>query len=580
METRNNRIEKATDQFIKIPILSPIRTTNQIKNTINLHNDKRKSRYGSTNALNIDAFVMKSNQSLLPLPLKYELDRHDEKQLILYPRSVAAQAASTSTSSTSSTTVSPLLPRKRPNLPLLSTITTSESISTATATKPLDIHHHNALLMHYYKNKNIQQKVALNKNKLLYRNKMIEHRLREISLTREGIREELSSKWENTLRFRLDEKNNAADAANEGNHLHYQQHLTNNINKMMSDALKFGFLPGSRKKVKKSMYLDNYRLNEYWRQMEVQRAKGITKVSNAPSSKKIFPNQKKVLKSKEKEKEKMTILDPSSEKKNELIIKPKTIKDVNSILDLFLYVVWRAENIQLIWAMKQFVNNVITCKLKNVIQTMLNYYLSTSWKKWKVTDMYLRKKNINKMKRHLSFAQIQNDQWRKELMKQLTLKKFCYGIKNIKLRDSFNIWYDMYTPSGGQTLTKRKRDQILNEASKFPNVTSPTPTTSNRRRSSSADRRLSIREQVPSKMIVKIQVVSSQKSPPTPRHYKNTGMTAEELLKFALGKKENTSKKIKRIPSKKYFLQRAKQKDFRYRTQKVNAILPGKLWCR
>ena len=184
------------------------------------------------------------------------------------------------------------------------------------------------------------------------------------------------------------------------------------------------------------------------------------------------------------------------------------------------------------------------------------------------------------MKRHLSFAQIQNDQWRKELMKQLTLKKFCYGIKNIKLRDSFNIWYDMYTPSGGQTLTKRKRDQILNEASKFPNVTSPTPTTSNRRRSSSADRRLSIREQVPSKMIVKIQVVSSQKSPPTPRHYKNTGMTAEELLKFALGKKENTSKKIKRIPSKKYFLQRAKQKDFRYRTQKVNAILPGKLWCR
>ena len=92
---------------------------------------------------------------------------------------------------------------------------------------------------------------------------------------------------------------------------------------------------------------------------------------------------------------------------------------------------------------------------------------------------------------------------------------------------------------------------------------------------------MSIKEQAPKQMFQTMKKVEAKSMPQ--HYYKNTGMTTEELLDFALGKK-NKQKAVNagKMPSNQYFLENArKSQDSRFRQQKVkHGITSGKLWCR
>lgn len=98
-------------------------------------------------------------------------------------------------------------------------------------------------------------------------------------------------------------------------------------------------------------------------------------------------------------------------------------------------------------------------------------------------------------------------------------------------------------------------------------------------KSTKSTRRMSIKEQAPKKMFQAMQVVEAKSMPQ--HYYKNTGMTTEELLDFALGKKKK-QKAVNAMPSNQYFLENAKKsQNSRFRQQKINhGITSGKLWCR
>ena len=689
---KNNRNHDGDkQQFTTIPTLSPIRSKTLIQATIAQQNTSRMKRYGSSTALVINQFVLKEasiiHPTLLPLPLRIDIERSENpstQQNILYPSSVAIPIETgvpqphtavddqkdsfTSALSSTSTVTSPQPYRRPPNLRQIAVANIPEpNESTVPTALPVLNHpsalinHHNQALMNFYKKKKQTSIEAYKIASKAYRNKMIEHRIRAIHEAREGIRAEDAHVWEKQIRKDVTPSEQEKD---EDEDLHSNTQLTNAGAQRRAKFLLYGTLPGTRHRVKKSMHTSNYKLNEYWRQMDAQRALGIRAWSLQSCS---DANQKKQ-KQKEKEikKDKEKTDNEEASEQDQIITKkdptPHSIHEVDNILDLFLFIVWRVNHYKQLWAFHKFTNNVKISKLKHIMRMMLHVQKKKAFAKWIHVDFLVKQQNGRRMKRALSITQIHPVAWRKNLLKQLIVKKLLYSMKAIQLRNAFESWCDC-TESGDRHSTLY-RDRILNNASQYytkrnneedklstknkseeklsnllkkgqqstfdvykdhtkhidrrnrlPSTMSTSRSTGSTKSKSTRDRslssmstksrasrskstrdrslssmstkstkstrRMSIKEQAPKQMFQTMKKVEAKSMPQ--HYYKNTGMTTEELLDFALGKK-NKQKAVNagKMPSNQYFLENArKSQDSRFRQQKVkHGITSGKLWCR
>ena len=215
------------------------------------------------------------------------------------------------------------------------------------------------------------------------------------------------------------------------------------------------------------MHTSNYKLNEYWRQMDAQRALGISAWSLQSCS---AANQKKQ-KQKEQEikKDKDKTDNGKASEQDQIITKkdptPHSIYEVVNIFDLFLFIIWRVNHYKQLWAFHKFTNNVNISKLKNIMRMMLHFQKKKVFAKWIQVDFLVKQQNGRRMKRALSITQIHPVQWRKSLLKQLIVKKLLYSMKAIQLRNAFDFWCDCTESSDRQSTLYR--DRILNKASQY-----------------------------------------------------------------------------------------------------------------
>ena len=140
--------------------------------------------------------------------------------------------------------------------------------------------HQNTELINFYETRRKNQEAATRAAELAYREKMLNHRRRDIWEARELIQEEAERHWELSLRG-VKKKNrgngNAGREEEEEESHHVVMKLTSVAEAKRIEAVKYASLPGSTKQVKKSMYANSHRLQEYWRQAEEQRLQNIKK---------------------------------------------------------------------------------------------------------------------------------------------------------------------------------------------------------------------------------------------------------------------------------------------------------------
>jgi hypothetical protein len=220
----------------------------------------------------------------------------------------------------------------------------------------------------------------------------------------------------------------------------------------------------------------------------------------------------------------------------------------------------------------------------------------------------------------LSVSQIQSKSWREELVKQLVLKKFAMSLYVIKLRSSFTKWWEISINRQTQIRNHMLHQSVMHskEISGRSEKESRERGRRGRRRSSSSSikrqqrgrldsdesstsfcggsdeatknqRRLTIRERAPRRMLTTIDSVETA-SKSTAHVYKNTGMTADELIQHAMGVRHQSLTGLSssslslstsglQLPNKAYFLKKAKQQDQRYRPEKITMKqVGGRSW--
>ena len=235
---------------------------------------------------------------------------------------------------------------------------------------------------------------------------------------------------------------------------------------------------------------------------------------------------------------------------------------------------------------------------------IISFKVKRAWLKWKDVDNYFKKRSARRMKRALSVSQIQSKAWRIELIRQLLFKKILMNYFFIKLRSSFVKWCQI-------TLyhQKQMRGHMLYQSSVFVSKEQRQGRTRTRTSSSSSSssssslngqqrgrlksdesftsnqRRMTIRERAPRKMLTTIDSVETAERS-TAHVYKNTGMTADELVQHCMGLRQQKSmpglSSSTVMPSNAYFFKRAKQNDKRFRPEKISMKLGGggKNWYR
>ena len=622
--------EKSPFTIATSPCKSSIITTPSIIRSITKKqqfqdmNRRKTSRYGSSTALLVTDRVVHSAPDLLPLSFKFSLDRQKRKnksqdleKKILIPTLIPLPDLETA-----------IVPNPRPAItPHQESIDVSgsQSILLPTSSSSLPYQHYDNKLMKFFSNRNEMQRSVQRSANRAYREKMIEHRLHEISLTRTTVRQQ-NATWENTLRLRTP-RNIDDDEDDEDDNV--VAALTNDDASKRLKALNYSYLPGTQKLVKKNMFTNSYKLNEYWRQIEVQRAMGITKHMNSKKKTTKIP-AKKISRSRslsassysppprhtagneEDEKE-------IDEDKGSRYPTPETMPEVKSMLDLLMHVVWRIENMMKLFAWTKLQNNVMVVRLKEILNFLIHSKVKKAWMKWIAVNRYLKKRNFRQMKRALSITQVNSEAWKRTLIKQLILKKICFTLKVVKIREGFATW-KLNTSMDDK---KQKRDTLLQRAVSYQplrkhsnnkNKDRSNTCSSNRirdRTTSSGSmrsvtsrgslkkynkrgRRMSLLERAPRQMLEAMSIVQEKKSFHV---YKNTGLSANELLDYAMGvRKKNKrnhwgkSKGIdqeeqgellgtRKLPSQTYFFKRAKEQDLRFRPKQVESAA-GRCWYR
>mgnify|MGYP007117482531 FL=1 len=201
------------------------------------------------------------------------------------------------------------------------------------------------------------------------------------------------------------------------------------------------------------------------------------------------------------------------------------------------------------------------------------------------------------MKRALSVSQIQSKSWRSELVRQLLFKKILLNYFFFQLRFAFLKWCQITLYHQKQTrghmlyqssvfVSKEKRQ---GRTRTFSSSSSSSSSLNGRGRLqsdqsfTSNQRRMTIRERAPRKMLTTIgSVENGDRS--TAHIYKNTGMTADELVQHCMGLRQQRSlpglSSTTVMPSNAYFFKRAKQNDKRFRPEKLIKLSGGRNWYR
>ena len=143
--------------------------------------------------------------------------------------------------------------------------------------------HQNTALINFYETRRKNQEAATRAAEIAYREKMLNHRRKDIWKARDLIQEEAERRWEFSLRGGGGggkNKKNRGDGnvgEEEEEESHHVMKLTSVAEAKRIEAVKYASLPGSTKQVKKSMFLNSHRLQEYWKQAEEQRMQNIKK---------------------------------------------------------------------------------------------------------------------------------------------------------------------------------------------------------------------------------------------------------------------------------------------------------------
>ena len=556
-------------------------------------NEQKLNRYGRSTALLVNHKISQHAPDLLPISLRLAIREQSDAlnaSIIIptispYPDDLIVPHPAPTITPVAATNV------EDPTNPIAlendnNTNNTTQSIKS----------HYAPELTNYFTTKHNNQRAVLHASNQLYREKMIEHRVREINLTRDIVRH-TNGTWKSTLRHRSPRTDTEEE---EDSNIK----LTNADAALRLKAIQYSYLPGTQVLVKKAMYTDSYKLNEYWRQMDEQRALGITKIaakkeiklpkklskSRAISRSFYSPTQNTNETDNEKQTEEMDLM----KERTKSIVEypaPETIREVKSMLDLLLHVVWRVENYKKLWAIAKLKNNVTVVRLKEIVLYLLSFKLKKAWKKWMDVNKYIQQTSHRRMKRALSISQIRPTHWRRELIKQLCLKRFSSCLRVVKVRNAFDKWKDISMNYDRHLRDERLRNVLLFQTPKIRTNTKKERSMSSMSSMSKmskmskmsskskqySKRRLSIREQAPRKMLDTINIVSEKRST---HIYKNTGLSADELLDLALGFKKNKNKmhrSLQKIPSKSYFLNKAKSEDLRFRAKAVHAQ-SGRTW--
>ena len=531
-------------------------------------NKQKIQRYGRANSMLANKFTLSNSELRKMLP-------HSIKE-----RSSSDCVLATLSKPISNTISLPSLERKI-NKPAAS-INTEKKPTSRLPSSPSFSHQSHSIVGFFQRRRETQTK-QLRMSEMAIRNRMLYHRYCEIDMKRAAIRDGLP--FEKILRFSKPASKILKDGGEEQEEAEAEVNTSTTTSKSFAErkrrSMLYDYLPGSSKLVKKSLYSRNYKLQEYWRQLSVQRANGVgSRVTTAESIvqtpvrdrlgrrrslsriSEIESRQQRarLMSSKSSDAEvsplavKFGGIEGTEKAQGVYGVAGETISQTvgrilksNNLLDLMLLVIWRGLQAKLRQGFERFRSNVRLSRLSDIIGRIQNYSAKRAFDKWRVVDDHMKRIRKRKIQRALSISQAMSPEWQRTLIKQLVLKKFFFTVETVNYRSAFERWKDVLDLSG-----KRQRNDILTQVSQR----------------SSQDFH---KHRAPRSMLHGIHNAKNEKAV-----IKFESGTVDELMALSRGvhkksRLKSTITKLPRLPSKAYFFEICKNRDKSLRSRNVTA---------